>query len=134
MSKFGINKNADMVEVLTNSQTGLTKSRPGTKSNNKRGRSSMASSHHPIAEEDMTPYTPLPEDRYINPELYPPGFDLNLVRGIKAGDAWPIKNYNNMVMDHHIVDETKIKAKFPKMNPDVLEKDFIERNYIPFVS
>ena len=55
---------------------------------------------------------------------------MNLVKNIKVGDAWPIKNYNNMVMEMHIVDASQYKTKRRAIDPKLLERDggFKERN------
>lgn len=51
------------------------------------------------------------DGRFVNTDLYPAGFNFNLIRGAIIGRNTPIYNYNNMVMDVHIVDENQFVNK-----------------------
>lgn len=55
-------------------------------------------------------------DRWVQREVYPDEFDFNLVDVNNVGHISQLLNYNNMVMEMHIVDESKIVAKRPVMD------------------
>jgi hypothetical protein len=63
------------------------------------------------------------DGRKIDLEVYPTGFDFALIRGMNLGPNQPLYNYNNMVMEQHIVDEHAIVSKRPPFDASRLHPD-----------
>jgi len=52
-------------------------------------------------------------DRYVKKSLYPDGFDFGLIRHRLSEGGTELINYNNEVLDSHLVDESKYKMPKP---------------------
>ena len=74
------------------------------------------------------------DGRYIKPTLYPPGFDFSLIKGMNIKRNEPLKNYNNMVMEMHIVDESKIVSQRPPFDKSQMYSDLDEPLDFRFLS
>jgi hypothetical protein len=74
------------------------------------------------------------DGRKIKPTLYPAGFDFSLLKCMNIRRNEPLQNFNNMVMDVHIVDESKIVSKRGPFDTSQLLSDLEEPNDYQFLS
>ena len=57
------------------------------------------------------------DGRLVRKDLYPPDFNWNLIKGLNHGDGGPVVDYNDLVMEVHIVDARKYVSKRRKIDP-----------------